>query len=183
MYIHDCLIELHARIMTQVTHSLNNQGNLTQETKLWHWRLKHERSQLRHKFICTRITYIPAHIYQYHPWIHNVPTSMCNLSTVCVSLTEPYSPVFTSHAVVLLNWREDKYTVRTLWTVDYSRRVSSWRSKVTRHTKYDVVMNTSLSMAIWQHYPVAISTYGMDRKQIIYISNIYFLFIYIHIYT
>ena len=173
MYIHDCLIELHARIMTQVTHSLNNQGNLTQETKLWHWRLKHERSQLRHKFICTRITYIPAHIYQYHPWIHNVPTSMCNYSTVCVSLTEPYSPVFTSHVVVLLNWREDKYVhcenIVNSGILMIMDTISSWRSKVTCHTKYDVSMNTSLSMAIWQHYPVAIYTYGMDRKEIIYI--------------
>ena len=80
--------------------------------------------------------------------------SMCNFSTVCVSLAEPYSSVCTSHAVVLLNWREDGYTVRTLCTVKYSWTLSSWWSKITCHTKYDVLMNTPLS--IWQHYPVAV---------------------------
>ena len=60
------------------------------------------------------------------PWHNSLtqqPTSMCNFSVVWVSLTELYSPDCTSHAVVLLNWREDKYTVWTPWTVKYRETI------------------------------------------------------------
>ena len=76
-------------------------------------------------------TYMTAWL-GFMPWHNSLthpPTSMCDFSVVCispcgcVSLTEPYSPVCTSHAVVLLNWSKDKYTVWTSWTVKYGETI------------------------------------------------------------
>ena len=99
-------------------------------------------------------------------WLAILMGSVRNCSTVCVSLTEPYSPVCKSHAVVLLNWREGAYDVRTLWTVKYSWTLSSWWSKVTCHTKYHELRNSPL-FSIWQHYPVAVCVWytGQERAQ------------------
>ena len=69
------------------------------------------------------------------------------MSAVSVPLTEPYSLVCTSHTVVLLNWREDGYTARTLRAMKCTETLNSWRSEVMCHTKYVVSINTLLS--IW----------------------------------